>query len=393
LTVAVLLFTVGFASKRRVRDAARRRSPLAFYLAAAAVLFVCALGPRPAVNGHQFLYEPPYAWLMRLSIFGSVRVPARFAMPGLLALSLSGAIAFSRFTLDPRARRVAGMALMAGIAADGSIRGLAFPAPPETWPAARTEGFSSVLELPLGDAFDDLAAMYRSTVHGKPVLNGNSGFEPTHYFTLKTALTEHDPAIFEGLPPGRILVAVDTRHDRDGQWGAFLSRSSYVTRLESNDSWSFFSAVPPPSQPACAAAAIRIRSIRSNTAPVDLTALTDGRPETFWDKRPQQRAGEALVLELDRESHPCAVDISYGEFQDCYSRELIIDSSPDGSNWTPVARRRTAGLALRAALADPRSVTVSIPLEPSAGRFLRIQLGDSAPIFPWIVTDLAVHGN
>ena len=52
----------------------------------------------------------------------------------------------------------------------------------------------------MGDVFDDDAAMYRAMSHGRPVVNGTSGFEPTHYFTLRTALAEHDPAAFDGFP-------------------------------------------------------------------------------------------------------------------------------------------------------------------------------------------------
>ena len=60
------------------------------YLLAATFLFLCAMGPEPRFLGHRILYEPPYAWLMRLPVFaGGVRVPARFAMLGALALSVA----------------------------------------------------------------------------------------------------------------------------------------------------------------------------------------------------------------------------------------------------------------------------------------------------------------
>ena len=146
------------------------------------------------------MYQPPYAWLMRLSIFESIRVPARFAMPAMLALAMTGALAFDRLRLGPRPRRALAAALMIGIVADGWIRELPLPAVPDVWSASRADGFAAVLELPLGDTFGDLAAMYRAIAHRHPLVNGNSGFEPTHYATLRTAIDERDPAAFDGLP-------------------------------------------------------------------------------------------------------------------------------------------------------------------------------------------------
>ena len=59
------------------------------------------MGPQPRFLGYQILYEPPYAWLMRLPVFDSaVRAPARFAMPAALALSVAAGLAFSRLTSE-----------------------------------------------------------------------------------------------------------------------------------------------------------------------------------------------------------------------------------------------------------------------------------------------------
>lgn len=67
LGLVALVAWVGVSS--RMRAAYARRSAFAFYALTTAFLFVCSLGPRPTAFGHQFLYEPPYAWLMRLPLF------------------------------------------------------------------------------------------------------------------------------------------------------------------------------------------------------------------------------------------------------------------------------------------------------------------------------------
>jgi hypothetical protein len=77
-----------------------------------------------------------YDWLMQLPLFAhSVRAPARFAMPGILALSVAGALAFNRLKLDVAPRRILAAVLMAGIIADGWIGQLPLQAQPDTWRA------------------------------------------------------------------------------------------------------------------------------------------------------------------------------------------------------------------------------------------------------------------
>ena len=190
-----------------------------------------SMGPKPMVNGHQVLYEPPYAWLLRLPLFGTVRVPARFAMPAILALSASGALAFSRFRLDAKTRRFVAPLLMAGILADGWIAHLPLPTTPDFWPPPKDAGFSAVLELPLGDTFGDIAAMYRAIGHSIPVANGNSGFAPAHYFTLRTALDEYDLTVLDGFgDSGQLLIALDAQTTRDAS-GVRCSPSTLMSHV------------------------------------------------------------------------------------------------------------------------------------------------------------------
>jgi hypothetical protein len=172
----VLALAVGSALNE---DATRLRAPpLVFYGIATALLFLCAFGPKPALFGHQILYKPVYAWLMELPVFGAIRAPARFAMPAMLALSVAGAVAFSRLTSERAWRPAFTLLLMCGVVADSWVSTLPMVPLPDRWPATRANGFAAVLELPLGDVFDDIAAMYRTTDHRHPVLNGASGFGP-----------------------------------------------------------------------------------------------------------------------------------------------------------------------------------------------------------------------
>jgi hypothetical protein len=69
-----------------------------FYLLAMATMFVCALGPEPRLFGRPILYEPPYAWLMRVPGFDTLRVPARFAMLFVLCQCVLLALAVARWS-------------------------------------------------------------------------------------------------------------------------------------------------------------------------------------------------------------------------------------------------------------------------------------------------------
>ena len=392
-SIAVLAFAVWFGASSRVRAAHARRSVFAFYLLATVVMLVCSLGPKPMLAGHQILYEPPYAWLLRLPPFESVRVPARFAMPAMLALSVSGALAFGRLRFPERARRTVAIALMAGIVADGWVTHLPLPPVPDFWPSSHADGFAAVLELPLGDVFADVAAMYRATDHHHPVMNGDSGFIPSHYAPLVIAAGERDPAIFDGLPAGGpVLVVIDRLADSDHAWETFLAGSPRMNRVASDSRREYFAATPPSTPAsACTGDPAPIVAAADNRGPLDLAALTDRNPRTFWTTRRPQQSGDLLRLDLGHLAQPCALVVSVGPFRDSYPRHLTIDTSADGVTWSTVATLRTAGLTMRAALEDPKNVAIPIALLPSTGRFVRLRADETHPRIPWVVTDVIVR--
>lgn len=393
MALALLAVGAAVALSSPIRHAYTRRSPLAFYALATVAMILCSFGPKPSLLHHQFLYEPPYAWLMRVPIFGSIRAPARFAMLTVLALSVSGALAFSRLRFEGTRRLAIAIALMAGIAADGWIHNLAFPVVPGLWPAQRAAGFTAVVELPLGDLYDDIAAMYRAINHRRPVVNGSSGFEPTHYFTLKTALQEHDPTALDAVTPaGPVLIVVDKGADADRRWQTFLTQVPRVTRLADDEGHAFFAAAPaPPTPPPCSGVRLPIAAVLEGHRSVDVGTLTDGDLLTRWNTSHPQRVGDALTVDLGRAAVPCAVSLSVGEFRKNYARRLLVDTSLDGVSWTAATSVRTAALTVRGALNDPRTVAFSIPLAPVDAQFVRLRIGEPA-VDAWLVAEISVTG-
>lgn len=395
LSTAAALAILALLATAKLRAAFRRRSILAFYLVAAAVLFLCSLGPEPTFFGERVLYEPPYAWLMRLPLFGdTVRAPARFAMLGVLALSVAASLAFHRVS-RPGARRLLLGVVTIGIIFDGSMHAFplarvpsaAFAIPPGARPAA-------VLELPLGDVWRDTAATYRSTVHGTRVVNGYNGFEPLAYQVLRRGLADRDPTILDALASfGSILIAVDKTADASRQIASFVSSHPRVRPLTEDGSWSLYwlARQPRPSQSRrCASGSIAIAAASTTRGAIDAAALTDQAPDTRWIAE-EHSTDEPVVLDLGGARQPCSIAISMGAAPVYYPGSLEVATSIDGVTWHADFRGQMAGAAWLAALANPRDARMRIPLGRRQARFVRLRADQSSDLDPWAIADVVVR--
>ncbi len=396
LSVGLTALAISVALSPRARDAYRRRSAFAFYLLAAMLLFLCAMGPQPRFRGRQILYEPPYAWLMRLPLFDhGVRAPARFAMPAALALAVAASLAFSRLTGGGSRRTSAALAVtVAGILADTWVPWMPMAPVPRFWNPARAHGFAAVVELPLGGPGEDLAAMYRTIAHHRPTINGNSGYSPPHYDALRSALAIRDDTALDGIAStGPLLVVADK--DKDGDWATFARGLPGSMPIGDEGRWAFF-ALPPRSVPAqapCDAGTLPIAAAFDNLGPIVVSTITDGNRFTWWTPGHPQQVGDTLMLDLGRIAVPCAVVTLQEGFQPFYPHALSIVTSLDGVGWTVAFDGMTGGLAVRGALASPRQPRLEIPLRPSPARFISLRIVQALERDPWVVTDIAVKGK
>ena len=398
LSVALAFAVSALALGGTFRSAVRSRSPLAFYLIAAGALFLLSLGPEPTLLGRRILYEPPYAWLMRLPFFDdTVRVPARFGMLAVLALSLAGSLAYARLAAArPRARWLA-VAVVAGVLADGAMRPLPLAAPPGSFtvPAAAASA-DAVLELPLGDVLRDTAAMYRVTSHGTRTVNGYNGYDPLYYHVLRLSLAGRDPTALDALTRrGSILVAIEsTAPDREG-WREFVSRHPGAMPLAEQPGWSFF-LLPrrqPPAAGGCAANPVRVASATFNGAPIDPAPITDQRPGTRWISPGPQREGDTIVLGLEGRAAVCGVEVSRAAEGELYARALEVATSPDGATWQVVFAGEMGGAAMDAVLQDPLDARLRMALPDGHARFVRLRLLKSDAVYQWAVADIAVRAT
>lgn len=397
LSVAVLFAAVGVVLTGTFQEAWHRRSPFAFYVVAAIVLFVCSLGPRPTFLGEQILYEPPYAWLMRLPFFGdTIRVPARFGMLATLALSVAAAMAFNRLA-TPRWRTAAFLAAGAGILADSSIRAMPLrPVPQQVFQIPESDRSAPVMEVPLGDVWHDSAALYRATLHRARIVNGYNGFEPAYYQVLRRALDDRDPTILAALTSrGPLVIAADKRADPDRLWPRFLERQAGVRRISDGARWTLFR-LPPHTQaasrPNCDGEPVPIVAAADRLGSIDPRLLTDGDAQTRWITPAPQRAGDEVVLDLGRVDSICGIELSMGREAVLYPGALMVSASIAAVEWTPAFRGRLGGAAFRAALDNPADVRLLLPMPTTRLRYLRLQIEQSHREYPWAIADLAVIG-
>lgn len=389
LSIAVALALSAFLGSTWTRRLWRRRSLAGFYVLATAAMYLLALGPEPRFAGTPILYEPPYAWLMRLPGFDAMRVPARFLMLAALCQAMLLALAVARWATG--ARRWPLIALIAsGIVADGWVRTTTAEAPQggiRQWPPV-----AAVVELPLGDMPADFGAMYRSMAHGLPIVNGVSGYYPPHVLPLAGALRAGEfEALRELAPHAPIGVAVDrSRADARAAEAALaaLGRSA----MPPTDGWVGFIVPPHPAAARPLGPRLGPVMVEATPHPEHVLRMLDDDLLTAWGTETPQVGGETLTIDLGRAVPVGAVVLAMGAYSFGYPRRLEIALSRDGIDWTLLPRELAGVLTVRAAVREPRTVPVSFALGNGPARFIRVRQSMADPTTPWWIAELEVRG-
>lgn len=398
LAIGILLLL----TNSRVRSAYSRQSVLCFYAVAGFLTWLLSLGPSPSFMGEQLMYRGPYALLMFLPGFNALRVPARFWMMTVLCMSVIGAMIFARLTECFGRIRIAVASLIAlGVLADGWV--LTFPVvkTPAAWNAEgcgsgeiRTS-IGAVLELPIGYVLDDVGAMYRSIGHGRPVVNGYSGYFPPHYSALRYALLLRDEGILTALAShGTSHIIVTPEGDRDGRWKRYLSSQpdvklvcteggQSVYRLTGNAETATIERGVP----------LTLADVRPNTNAHFLKYMLDGDLSTRWESGPQSE-GTAIVIDLGTDRSVDTVELKLGPFFEDFARALSIEASEDAKAWREVWRGGSARLAFVAGIEAPSELPLRYELSPpTTTRYLRLRLLSNDETFYWSIAELTVYGR
>jgi hypothetical protein len=333
---------------------------------------------------------------MRLPGFSSgLRVPARFAMPAVLALSIAAGLAFARLVLGAtrRALYTACFVLIAGgIAADGWMKGLPTPPAPSAWTSPLpSSDYGAELELPLAAGSEiDAAAVYRS------IFNGFSGFFPPYYSLMQLGFESGDQRVLSAIATwGRILIAIDHRNDPKGDWVRYVSAHDGVVAAGSSGTWSFFllpeaAAERPPAMTGGALVPQRITSNFASSSPAN---LLDDDPFTRWATPGPQRGSEQLIVDLGAAKEVSGIVLSLGRYALDFPRLLVIETSLDGERWITAWDGPTVALSVAAALSDPGKINLEFRLNAPTARFIRLRQTHADAEHGWSIAKLSVFGT
>ena len=358
-----------------------------FYVAAAAAMWLLALGPRPAFEGRPLGIPGPYRLLMLLPGFNGIRVPARLWMMAVLALSAAAALAVDRIK-SSRVRMTMASLAVAGMLADGWPSPLALAADP----GMQVTGSTAVARLGLPLAENETETMYGAIAEGRPVFNGYSGYTAPQHYALADLLEHGDLRIFQRLAaPGPVEVIV--RHDLDTQerWRG-LAASVPGARLEKTaNGWSAF-LIPASgwTDTTVAGSPVPIVHLSASVDEKDVGAIVDGDIESRWHAN-RQAGAETILVDLGHIERPAAVVMMLGRYASQYPRLLDVSISRDGNQWERAWRGDTALETYDAAIRSPRDLPVTIPLTKHEARYVRLsQIGDDAGR-GWSIVELEIR--
>jgi hypothetical protein len=275
-----------------------------------------------------------------------------------LCLAVAAAIAAVRLAPGRRPVRVAaGAMILVGLFVDTWTEPLPMSAPPQRALAEVPAG-ALVLELPADDERVNVAAMYRSISHRRPLVNGYSGHTPPHYALLTRALRRDDPTILTSLARGRpLVVIVHRKEDPERAWRTFVEGAGGVLREESGVGPVYV--IPP--QPSA-----RTPPLGSELA---VTPIED-------------KAGYAAV-DLGSERTVRAITIALRWRYAQIGARLTVETSLDGVNWSTTWEDWTGAAALAGALEDQRLTPMRIYLDDVRARYIRV-----TPAPPWVAHEL-----
>jgi len=386
----LLLALAGVAAivlSRTAMTTLRQRSVAGFYLCAACVMWVLALGPTVIFMGVPRAVPGPFRFLFLLPGGGGLRAPARFWLMATLCLSIVAGLAASALLARRRPRAALGLsALLAiGLLSDGWSTITAAPAP-GVFPDEGALRAQTVMALPIGN-FQDFGPQFRAVVGGWRSVNGYSGYEPKHYEAVRQGARFELDGVFEPFRArGDLFVVVNTDQPRlialvERQPGAVCIADRQGTRqyrLPRRTARAMDSVI----------AATR-RVVAANASCPSAGAAIDGNPATAWVCGPQ-RGREWFVADLgevvDRVS---AIRYTMGQWYREFPRILAVETSIDGEMWEPAWDGDVIAPTIESGLLDPLMAPVTVPVAPRRARYVRLRQTGKDEL-NWVLPELAV---
>ncbi len=391
-------FSLVFAVAALARSAAaarawHARSPLAFYALAAVAMFLLALGPEPQAWKQDLFYRAPYWWLMQLPGLDSVRVPARFGLLMIVALTQVFGLAYARL-FAPRMRTLVLVSM--AVLVEGWIPTLPLASLPNSphLPARAVAAGVATLELPVSSDFQpNTIALLNGLRSGQPMINGFGGYIPAHYHVLRLGLEEQDASVLGALRVRQPIAAyVEKARDTGGKARALVAAAPGAEAIGTDDAGEWF-LLPelPAATPESDGERLNVQSARTGTQEDDAALILDDEPLTSWHSMARPGESDHVDLDFGQRVSVTQLEISLGPFTGDFTRDLEI-SAIDGDTTSTVWRGSTAGLTLTAALASKEvrvRIMIAHPISARVLRLTNVWHADRA----WSIADVRAFGS
>jgi hypothetical protein len=395
LSVGLLALVIAGAMHPSVRTAWRRRSAMAFYALAAAMMWLLSLGPAPTFFDTPLIYKAPYAWLMLLPGGEGIRVPARFWMLAALCLAVAGALAIRQIASRwPRYARAVPVIACVGVLLD------AWPVPilMEKRPADRPNHTRAVarLDLPPVPSHDSIS-LFRATEHQRPLINGYSGYFAPHYWPMQYMITHHDPAVLTRFSSfGPIEVVIDRDWDPGDALRNFLVSAPQTTLVYRDERYTAFRVERGPyaaALPKLEGKSLPVASISAQFNAAIVGAMIDHDIMTRWHCGREQRPGDGFTVDLGVIRQVGGAELMIAGFVADFPRQLLIETSGDGMTWTTAWNGNAPAVALSAALEDPLNITMPFEFERRPARYVRFTQQGTEETYYWSVAEMRIVGE
>jgi len=361
----------------------RRRGPVDV----AAVVAVVAGG----VGNLLFAFgpaDPGGGWSLYTTLTGLVpglawvRVPARAVLYTHLVLTVVAGTALAAVLARVRSRAariaVAGAALALGVVEAGWRPAPTTAPPARTTPLTpalrRLDNRCAIAELPASFETGGVA-LFRSTAHWRPLVDGFSGFFPITSFALFTLLNEFPSADATAFLQDAGCCAVVVRNPLGDDFFARVVADSaargFAIERAGDEALIRLPAPPPPVPEPPLVARTGWRADPEAGAAGD--RALDGDLETVWEGTTREEYGpDRLTVALGEPARIGGVAIDLGRRFRLYLRSYRVEGSLDGSTWTTLAEKLLASPPLASYRADYTHVRQRIDFPPALVRWLRI---------------------
>jgi len=312
-----------------------------------------------------------------------------------LCLAALGGLIFDRLAARVgKYRLAAAIVVSLAVLADGWVTDFPLAKTPEPWSVESCAGPGALMELPLGDPFRDVAAMYRNMSYGRAVVNGYSGYFPPHYAALRFGLGLRDDDVLTQLASHGITdVVVDTSRDADG-WSRYLLTHPGTQTVCSQEGRTLYrlQSSSPPTNIQSSSKPLKIAALHANVNEGNEKYMLDGDRTTRWESGPQS---DRTVLDVDLgiEQRVSAIQLLQGPFVEDFPRMLSVEVLGADAQWNQIYRGGTAGRAFMGAFESPKDVALTFPFPVGLmARYIRLRTLANDETYYWSIAELKVWG-